>query len=326
MKRFERVTFLILRLGISALILGYLFYLVDIENAKQAIQNSARHWIYLCTGTLVELICFCLGSLRWKIILDFQGLNMNFRKVFSIYFIGLFFNNLMFGSTGGDLIRAFYAAKTTHHKKAEAVATIITDRLIGLFVMAVTAVIIILITKDFYLSEWETKTAAILMIIMLLSLLTVLLLLFNIKRIKYEHLLNKLSKFPNLTDTIRRLMNAINIMHNNSRLVIKVCALSAAALFLAVSEWYFIGKGFQLNLTFLNYLQFVPLVMCLAAIPISPGGLGVREGLAVVILTAMGITAAKALPLTLIIYLISIFWSLPGGLLFLCSHIHSEKK
>ena len=46
----------------------------------------------------------------------------------------------LLGSTGGDLLKAYYAARESHHKKTEAVVTVFVDRLIGLFSMQSTNV------------------------------------------------------------------------------------------------------------------------------------------------------------------------------------------
>ena len=94
---------------------------------------------------VVAVICAgipaVLGVIRWRWILHVQGLDVRFPRLFSISFIGLFFNAFMLGSTGGDVIKAWYVAHETHHKKAEAVATVVVDRLIGLLALFVIALI-----------------------------------------------------------------------------------------------------------------------------------------------------------------------------------------
>jgi glycosyltransferase 2 family protein len=80
-----------------------------------------------------------LGITRWQWILHVQGLDVKYSRLFSISFIGLFFNAFMLGSTGGDVIKAWYVAHETHHKKAEAIATVVVDRLIGLLALFVIA-------------------------------------------------------------------------------------------------------------------------------------------------------------------------------------------
>src|SRR2546430_8221736 len=53
----------------------------------------------------------------------------------------MFFNAFLLGSTGGDVIKAWYVAHETHHKKAEAVATVVVDRLIGLLALFIITLI-----------------------------------------------------------------------------------------------------------------------------------------------------------------------------------------
>ncbi len=53
-----------------------------------------------------------------------------------------------------------------------------------------------------------------------------------------------------------------------------------------------------------------------AAIPITPGGLGVREGLFAQMLAGIDVASYQAVPLSLLIYLAGTAWSLFGGLLF----------
>jgi hypothetical protein len=44
-----------------------------------------------------------------------------------ISLVAHFFNSFLLGSTGGDLMKAYYAARETHHKKTEAVMTVFAD-------------------------------------------------------------------------------------------------------------------------------------------------------------------------------------------------------
>ena len=46
-------------------------------------------------------------------------------------YVGLFFNNCMPQSTGGDVIKAYYVA-TSHEKSAHGVAAVVMDRVTGL--------------------------------------------------------------------------------------------------------------------------------------------------------------------------------------------------
>lgn len=72
-----------------------------------------------------------------------------------------------------------------------------------------------------------------------------------------------------------------------------------------------------MHLGLIAYLTVIPMIMAIAALPITPGSLGVREGLVVALFGALGVSSTQSLPLSLMFYLISLCWSLLGGLIFL---------
>src|SRR5438876_8575606 len=82
-----------------------------------------------------------LGVISWQMVLRVQGLELSFARTSEISFVAQFFNSFLLGSTGGDLIKAYYAARETHHKKTEAVTTVFVDRLIGLWAMLLFAAV-----------------------------------------------------------------------------------------------------------------------------------------------------------------------------------------
>jgi hypothetical protein len=65
----------------------------------------------------------------------------------------------------------------------------------------------------------------------------------------------------------------------------------------------------------------VPAVVCLAALPITPSGLGVRENFFVLLLAVdfpgFGVKPAEALSLSLLGYTLNLAWSAIGGLVYL---------
>ena len=80
-------------------------------------------------------LTIALGVLRWRMVLRVHGLDLSLGRAAEISLVAHFFNSFLLGSTGGDLLKAYYAARETHHKKTEAVVTVIVDRLLGLFAM-----------------------------------------------------------------------------------------------------------------------------------------------------------------------------------------------
>jgi len=70
-------------------------------------------------------------AFRWWLLLRSQSIVIGIAPAVRLHFLGLFYNNFMPSSVGGDLIRAWYV---THHtsKRLEAALSVFVDRLIGL--------------------------------------------------------------------------------------------------------------------------------------------------------------------------------------------------
>ena len=91
-------------------------------------------------------VTILIGVIRWRMVLEVQGLHLPMSRAAGISFVAQFFNSFLLGSTGGDLMKAYYAARETHHKKAEAVTTVFVDRLMGLWSMLLFAALMMLQT------------------------------------------------------------------------------------------------------------------------------------------------------------------------------------
>jgi uncharacterized protein (TIRG00374 family) len=84
-------------------------------------------------------VTILLGVFRWRMALRVQGIELSLGRAMEISFVAHFFNSFLLGSTGGDLMKAYYAARETHHRKTEAVVTVFVDRLLGLWAMLLFA-------------------------------------------------------------------------------------------------------------------------------------------------------------------------------------------
>jgi uncharacterized protein (TIRG00374 family) len=83
------------------------------------------------------------GVIRWQTVLKVHGLDMPLQRTTQISLIAHFFNSFLLGSVGGDVLKAYYVARETHHKKTEAVVTVLVDRIIGMFSLLLFACVML---------------------------------------------------------------------------------------------------------------------------------------------------------------------------------------
>src|SRR5688572_22628122 len=91
---------------------------------------------YLLAGIALLPISFLLTSYRWKILLDALEIRIGAARTFVINMVGAFYNSFMPGSTGGDLVKAYYVSKHTD-LRTRAVLSVLVDRIIGLLALII---------------------------------------------------------------------------------------------------------------------------------------------------------------------------------------------
>lgn len=336
------------RVGVCLLLLAFIFNAIFLNEGRMAAPHNGLDWNHLTRleqwrigwtigplelwhtlclihpGALaVSLLLVCatliLGIVRWRMVLEVQGLHLPMSRATGISFVAHFFNSFLLGSTGGDLMKAYYAARETHHKKTEAVTTVFVDRLIGLWAMLLFAALMMLPNASLLLRHDELSAPAVLILVMLGSLSAVLGVAFwggVSKRFpRARHWLGKLPK----GELIERSLDSCRQFGKHKRFLLKTVAVSVVVNIVWVLQVMVLAAGLDLHIAPVALSVIVPTVFCISALPITPSGLGVRENLFVLMLAVpeIGVPKTSALSLSLLAYAASLFWSLIGGLVYM---------
>lgn len=281
---------------------------------------AGRNWPWLVLATLAFGICLVSVVVRWKWILAAGGLDLSWGTTWALMFIGHFFNAFLFGATGGDVVKAYYAARETGHQRTEAVATVFIDRVTGLFALLILASITMGIRFRFFMAHAWTRYALVFIGTVTVGVILGLVVLLKAKRLL--PVANRFALFRRVSGStagqvFARAYNMFYLCLTHPALLVKTVAISFSNHLLLVLVLCAIGRAMFLDIRFMDYLSLGMTVNVIAAIPVTPGGLGVRESAAVVYFGLVGVSATRALPVSLLVYAISIFWSLVGGIVFL---------
>ena len=274
--------------------------------------------VALAVSVLLVGIAIGIGVARWRVLLAAGGFHLSISRAAEISFVAHFFNSLMLGTVGGDVMKAYYAARETHHRKTEAVVTVLVDRVIGLWAMLLFATFMIL-------PNWHLFQASGLRSIMTAVLITMLgatgfvFIAFRggISK-RWTSARSALRRLPK-GDWLERLLDACRAYGKTPRPLYTALALSMIANVLCVAQFWILARGLKLEVSFRELCLIVPTIVCIAAVPISPMGIGVRENLFVQMLAipAIAAPATPALSLSLLALAGSLFWSLVGGVVYM---------
>ncbi len=236
------------------------------------------------------------------------------RDIFSLSLIGYFFTNFMPTSFGGDLVKGYLISQKIK-SKISSYTSIFVDRLIGLFSLILIASIAALIMRK----EIEHRFIIWLVGVLLLFCIIFILFLFNkglLKEISSSLGLMRLLHLLKLDSLVKRAYEAMNIYADHKLKILQAFVLSATAQFFGFFAVYLLSISLKVDIHLGEVFLIMPIIGVLCALPITMGGLGLREGAFVFFFSPkMGDTVALSLSLLyLALYLSS---SLIGGIIYI---------
>jgi glycosyltransferase 2 family protein len=259
-----------------------------------------------------------LGVFRWRRVLRVQGLELPLGRAAEISLVAHFFNSFLLGSTGGDLMKAYYAARETHHLKAEAVVTVVADRLIGLFSMLFFACVMVVPNLALLTTHRRLGAITLFTFLMMMACGALIGLAFwgGLSR-RWPHARSWLRRLPK-GDLLERSLDSCRRFGQQPVVLGETLAISMGLNVASVCQVMFLAWGMHLSIPPLALFAIVPMIICISALPITPSGLGVRENLYVLMLgaPAIAIGPTQALSLSLLAYACSLFWSVVGAAVY----------
>jgi glycosyltransferase 2 family protein len=269
--------------------------------------RHARPW-YLLAGLAVFPITIVITTMRWHELLKPLGIHLTLMRTFVLNMVGMFYNTIGLGSTGGDVAKMYYVAKQTHHG-TRAVMSVLFDRAIGLLAL-------ILLGGIMAALQWHIRTCREVAIAsaVLLAGAGAGAIVFYIPQLRRSWGLNRLIQLLPMQDRLGKAIEAMHIYSRRPLLVAGALLVSFPVHITVVISAMFCGFAFGLPISPFYYWMAVPVIVLVGSIPISPQGAGVQEYFAIKLLQSQQVTVAQAFALTMSIRLMQMIWNLVGGI------------
>ena len=300
------------------------------------IKDPAALWQQIAQADLRLLVagggCYAaavaLSGLKWGVLLAAAGIRVTPGRLMGYQWLAEFFNNFLPAQVGGDVMRGYAVAADTR-RAAVAAASVMIDRFIGLLVFMFAAAVgawgMVLFgrpdgtpfTPDQLVSvrliALGSGVAALLLLTLMAAILS--------RRLKtwVERLLAWLP-FRTLTVPVwHKLADAFNIYRTRPAALAWAALGSIVIVLLTSVNIWLIATAIQPGeITLLEVLTINPIIVFVAlAVPLSPGGLGVRQGAFSATFLLMGAGSELGFAVGLLQQAIGYIVSLPGGYLWL---------
>ena len=150
-----------------------------------------------------------LTIVRWFWLLRAHDLPLSMGDALRLGFLGYLLNFVSFGAVGGDLFKAIFAARKCHARRAEAVATVIIDRLIGLYIIFVMATVAMLATGVWRAADDQPLRLLCRATFICTGVGTLAIMLLMMPDLDGGKILRLLAGLPKIGPTCERLINAM---------------------------------------------------------------------------------------------------------------------
>lgn len=275
----KKTLLLLLKLTVSVGMLAYLFYSFraskDYAETIDQLIYQPKDWCLLAGAWFVIFISVLLTFLRWYWLVRALDLPFRLRDGLRLGFLGFLFNFVSLGSVGGDLFKAVFLAHEHPGRRAEAISTIIIDRLIGLYGLLLLGSVVILSGQ---LPEGADIHRLGLVTLIGTGVITLLCAIMMWPGLLHGSLSGKLCGLPKVGPHVSNLLRAARTYRQRHGVLWASLAITMVVHVLNVAGFYFIARGLPGDApTFASHMLIIPLAVLTSALPISLAGLGVFE-------------------------------------------------
>jgi uncharacterized protein (TIRG00374 family) len=296
----------------TAVTVGLLaFFFRDAEfraDVLKGLRNANPGWLVL--GVAIAGVENLLGVFRWRIFLRMLSIEVPFWKSFQVCLVALFCNTFLLGAAGGDLVRAAYLIRRGANK-TDSLLSVMLDRISGLGALILYTCILAAIGRE-WLSHSPTAVLAIQLVIAYQIVCAGLILAsLYLATHGFTERPPRWAPFPEL---LRKMGAGYAKMAYQWGSSLRASGLSLIMLAGYFAVFYCSARAFRLDISFLHLSTIMPIVDVVSALPISIGGLGVREHTFAKLLGELvHATEATAFSVSLIGYLLNTSWGLAGA-------------
>ena len=297
-----------LKLLVSGGLLWWLLSRSDLEAFAGVLGRTDAALFAAAAGFFV--LSNALGAGQWYLLLRGQSLAVSPGQTAVAYWVGVFFNNLLPGNIGGDAVRIYDVRRLTGATGRAAAATFM-DRFIGLFSTCCLALGACALVAD-------VRRPGLVTLLGTVWLSLAALLAMGLSR----RLGRRVRRFLDLLlprrpgGVVERLRSRIAVYREQTGLLAAAWAVSLGVQFSRILVYWAAGLAVGLEAGLRYFIGFQPAAAIVAALPISVGGLGVREGVLVELFGGVGVEESLAFAASLLGYAAGLIASALGGVAF----------
>ncbi len=303
----KKISSLILRISITAALLIFLFLKTDFKSVLKSLESA--NLLYLLGAFAFYVFLNFLIILRWHLLLSGLSIKLPFSRTTVSYLESLFINLIFPSTIGGDTARTIDIARHSKKHSSGVLATVILDR-VGGFCGLITVLGVSLFFGYRVLNDPNVLIASLIFLGLILFLGAIA---FSGT---FFNMVFKRIPFKNLKDYLYQLHQATSSYKKCPQVLLMVWLLSIVIQGGLSLIYYWVALSIGVHLPLVYFFIFVPVVTVISVIPVSVGGLGIRDGACITLFARAGMLQEQAFAVSLSNFVFLFTLGVFGGLVY----------
>jgi uncharacterized membrane protein YbhN (UPF0104 family) len=313
----------LLRMAVSAALIAWLLRRTDFGEVAAAFRAADLRLVLaaLCLIPLGYLTSLC----RWRLLLRAQGGDAPLSFLLQSLMVGIFFNNLLPSTIGGDTVRAWDTARAGVGR-ATAVAVVVVDRFVGLLALILFAAAGLALAGPLsgplfgrnsgslagalpQLTAWVCAIAA--------GLGLAAAVLFLPSRRMPDLLARLGARLPGkLGGLPGKVAAALFAFQGKGSVLVRAFGWSLALQGIVVLNSWVLARALRVPIPLADFFLIVPLGLFLMMLPVSINGIGVRESSYAFFFRAFGVATSLGIAVAWLDYGLLLLQAVAGGAVY----------
>lgn len=269
---------------------------------------NLNYWM-LAAAMGAFLLSYLVVAIRWRFLLRIVDVPISVGQAIRLTFIGLFYNVIVPGTVGGDVVKAYYVSKHTH-RTAAVLVSIFVDRLLGMTELVLLAGVMLTLVLT---AGWESfdrlRHPAMTVMVVVGIVVAGLTFVLSERLRRILHLQKLYGRLP-IAHHIAAAGEAAKLYRRRLPRLLQAIGITFGAHVAFVGAVALIGVSLSLPVPWYSYFLYIPLIYIIGAVPVAPGGVGLIEQLFIMFFAA--VNPSSVLAMALLARLTPMIWTLPG--------------
>lgn len=277
--------------------------------------------VFLITAVALFVSGIIIQMLRWDILLKAQEINISKSFLTQSYYIGYFYSNIFPTNVGGDIYRCYDIYKNKNVLLEKSMSAVIVERFIGLF-----SATFFVILSFFSIYRYLNLTTILSLSVIPIGGAVLILAIMKPKTFKTGKLFQKVRFLRKFENGFHSFQKHFGQYRDKKKYLLLSFSYSLLSQLIFFASFYFANLYSKLSLGFFSFFFINPIITLSANIPISIGGIGIRENITVFLLRKFNIVESHSVIFALVILFIIMFNAFVGGITYVIKNIFYKSK